>query len=104
MTYNHRVILKTIAVVILFEGLFMLIPLVFAVIQGESGPASALALTSASCIILGLTVYKKLKYYTLKIKVRESYFIGSVTGWAVSDCFCLPHPSFLYWAFRDRRW
>ncbi len=76
MTYNHRVILKTIAVVILFEGLFMLIPLVFAVIQGESGPASALALTSASCIILGLTVYKKLKYYTLKIKVRESYFIA----------------------------
>ena len=35
MTYNHRVILRTISVIMLFEGCAMLIPLVCAVYYQE---------------------------------------------------------------------
>ena len=76
MTYNHRVILRTVAVVLLFEGLFMLIPLVFALLCDESGAAKAFAITAAGCILIGGTIFKSVKYNTLKIKIRESYFIA----------------------------
>ncbi len=76
MTYNHRVILRTVAVVLLFEGLFMLIPLVFALFCDESGAAKAFAITAAGCILIGGTIFKSVKYNTLKIKIRESYFIA----------------------------
>ena len=78
MTYNYRIILRTISVVLLFEGGFMLIPLFCAVYYGEKGSASALFFTATCCIAFGMTVYKQLKYYTLKIKVRESYFIALI--------------------------
>ena len=76
MTYNHRVILRTVSVVLLFEGLFMLIPLVFALFCDESGAAKAFAITAAGCILIGGTIFKSVKYNTLKIKIRESYFIA----------------------------
>ena len=74
MTYNHRVILRTISVIMLFEGCAMLIPLVCAVYYQEWGAASAFFFTAICCICFGMTVFKHLRYYTLKIKTREGFF------------------------------
>lgn len=85
MTYNHRVILRTISVILLFEGVAMIPPIICAVGFEETGPASALFLTSCCCIALGMLIFRFLKYYTLKIKQRESYFIAFICWFAV--CF-----------------
>lgn len=83
MTYNHRVILRTISIILFFEGLAMLAPVVCAVYNNEQGPASALFLTALSCIAIGMLAFRFLKYYTLKIKQRESYFIAFICWFVV---------------------
>lgn len=84
MTFNHRVILRTISVIILLEGLAMLIPMAYGMRCGETEAASGLFLISICCCMLGLLVYRFLHYYTLKIKQRESYFVAFLC-WGVSS-------------------
>lgn len=91
MTYNYRVILRTISVILLFEGVAMLPPLICAVYFDEHGPASALFFTACCCIALGMLVFRFLKYYTLKIKQRESYFIAFICWFVVSLVGTLPY-------------
>ena len=83
MTYNHRVILRTISILLLFEGAAMLPPVICAVYHNEKGPASALFFTSCCCVALGMLIFRFLKYYTLKIKQRESYFIAFICWFTV---------------------
>lgn len=85
MNYNFRVILKTISVVLLFEGTAMLIPVAAAVYFDEQKAASSLFLTALFCISFGLAVYRNLKYHTLKIKLRESYLVAFICWFLV--CF-----------------
>lgn len=91
MTFNYRVILRTISVILLFEGTAMLIPVFLAVHDRELGPASALFMTSICCICFGLTVYRHLKYYTLKIKHRESFFVAFICWILVSLVGTMPY-------------
>ncbi len=91
MTYNHRVILRTISVILMFEGAAMLPPLICAVYCDESGPASALFSTACCCIALGMLIFRFLKYYTLKIKQRESYFIAFICWFVVSLVGTFPY-------------
>lgn len=91
MTYNHRVILRTISIILLFEGAAMLPPLICAVYYNEFGPASSLSFTACCCIALGMLIFRFLKYYTLKIKQRESYFIAFFCWFVVSLVGTLPY-------------
>ncbi|MGN0659335.1 MAG: TrkH family potassium uptake protein [Emergencia sp.] len=91
MAHNYRVILRTISVILLFEGTAMLVPVACAVYYGESGPASALFFTAICCIAFGLTVYRHLKYYTLKIRNSESYFIAFLCWFTVCLAGTLPY-------------
>lgn len=91
MTYNHRVILRTVSVILLFEGLAMLPPLFCAVFFDERGPASALFFTASCCIALGMLVFRFLKYDSLKIKQRESYFIAFISWFVVCLVGTLPY-------------
>ncbi len=90
MNYNIRVILRTISVVLLFEGVAMLFSVFCAVYYHEKNAASALFLTSLFCICIGLGVYKNLPYYTLKIKLRESFFTAFLCWFIVSLVGTLP--------------
>lgn len=40
----------------------------------------SLSFTACCCIALGMLIFRFLKYYTLKIKQRESYFIAFSAG------------------------
>lgn len=91
MTYNFRVILRTISVVLLFEGAAMLIPMAYGVYLQEDGPASALFFTAVCCIAVGSFVYRHLKYYTLKIKARESFFVAFICWFIVCLTGTLPY-------------
>ena len=90
MTYNHRVILRTISVIMLFEGCAMLIPLVCAVYYQEWGAASAFFFTAICCICFGMTVFKHLRYYTLKIKTREGFFVAFICWFLVCQVGTMP--------------
>ena len=67
----------------LFEGCAMLIPLVCAVYYQEWGAASAFFFTAICCICFGMTVFKHLRYYTLKIKTREGFFVAFICWFLV---------------------
>ena len=84
MHNNYRVILRTIAIVMLFEGIAMIVPMLYAV-SIDDPSASAFFTPSIFCIALGLFIHTQLKYYTLKIRQRESYFIAFICWIAV--CF-----------------
>lgn len=83
MTYNFRVILRTISVVLLFEGIGMLIPMAYAVYRNEDNAAKALFFTALCCIGIGSLIYRHLKYYTLQIKTRESFFVAFICWFVV---------------------
>ena len=91
MNYNYRVILKTIAVVLLFEGTAMLIPVCYAAWQNDQSSASALLITALFCISFGLAVYRNLRYYTLKIKAKESYLIAFLCWFTVTLVGTFPY-------------
>lgn len=69
----------------------MLPPLICAVYYNEFGPASSLSFTACCCIALGMLIFRFLKYYTLKIKQRESYFIAFLCWFVVSLVGTLPY-------------
>lgn len=91
MTYNFRVILRTLSVVLLFEGVAMLIPMAYGVYLKEDGPASSLFFTSICCIAIGSFIYRHLKYYTLRIKTRESFFVAFLCWFIVCMTGTLPY-------------
>lgn len=91
MTFNHRIILRTISIILLFEGTAMLVPAFFASYYHERGAETALYLTAMCSILIGLTIYNQLQYYTLKIKPRESFFVASVCWFIVSLVGTLPY-------------
>lgn len=78
MTFNHRLIVRTISIVLLFEGIAMLFPMVCAVYYKENNTASAFFFTAICCIAFGMTVRRFFRYSTLKIKTREGYFVAFI--------------------------
>ena len=91
MTYNFRVILKTVAVVLLFEGAAMLVPMVYGVYLTEYQSASALFFPAVCCIGFGTFIYRHLKYYTLRIKSRESFFVAFLCWFVVCLVGTVPY-------------
>ena len=91
MTYNFRVILRIISVVLFFEGTAMLIPICYGVYQNENSAASALFFTAVCCIGFGAFVYRHLKYYTLRIKARESFFVAFICWFLVCAAGTFPY-------------
>ncbi|MGF6376270.1 trk system potassium uptake protein TrkH [Clostridiales Family XIII bacterium PM5-7] len=91
MTFNHKVIFRTISIVILFEGIAMLFPMVCAVYYQERTTASAFFLTAISCIAFGLTARRYFGYSTLKIKTREGYYVAFLCWIIVCIIGALPY-------------
>ncbi|MBR3785473.1 MAG: TrkH family potassium uptake protein [Firmicutes bacterium] len=90
MHNNYRVILRTIGLVLIFEGIAMLVPLAYAVWLDDAS-ATAFFTPAVFCLGLGLFIHTQLKYYTLKIKQRESYFIAFVCWITVSFMGIFPY-------------
>lgn len=90
MHNNYRVILRTIASVLLFEGVAMIVPLIYAILIHDSS-ATAFFTPAVFCLALGLFIHTQLKYYTLKIRHRESYFIAFICWITVSFFGIFPY-------------
>ena len=90
MHNNYRMILRTIAIVMMFEGVAMFIPLVYAVSLDDPS-APAFFTPAVFCLGCGLFIHTQLKYYSLKIKQRESYFIAFICWITVSLIGCFPY-------------
>lgn len=90
MHNNYRVILRTIAILLMFESAALFIPLCYAIHLDDS-TASAFFFPSILCLAIGLLIHTQLKYYTLKIKQRESYFIAFICWLTVSIMGTFPY-------------
>ncbi len=90
MKFNHPIILKMISVIVLVEGLFMLFPMIYSIVFGEKDVTSSFFIISIICICIGLTVFTQMKYYTLKLKSRDGFFIAIVSWLIVSIIGALP--------------
>lgn len=90
MHNNYRVILRTIAIILIIEGIAMLIPLCYAVYLDDP-TAPAFFCPSIICLCIGLLIHTQLQFYTLKIKQHESYFIAFVCWVTVSFMGTLPY-------------
>jgi len=90
MHNNYRVILRTIASVLMFEGIAMLFPLAYAIYLDDAS-ATAFFTPFVFCFGIGLFIHTQLKYYTLKIRQRESYFIAFICWITVSFMGIFPY-------------
>lgn len=89
--FNHRVIVKILATILLFEGVAMLIPLFAAIYYGEVSTGSAFFFIALCCIAFGLTIYKNLSEFTLNLRSRDGFFIALTTWLAVCLVGALPY-------------
>lgn len=90
MHNNYRVILRTIAILLMIEGVALFIPLCYALYLDDPS-APAFFSPSIICLSIGLLIHTQLKFYTLKIKQRESYFIAFISWLTVSIMGMLPY-------------
>jgi len=82
MTFNHRLIFKTVSVILLFEGLAMLLPFGFACYFHETSSATSFFCTMIVCIAFGETMRRTIKKTDKKVKTREGYFVV-IVSWLV---------------------
>ena len=90
MYNNYRVILRIIASILLFEGVAMFIPLIYAIVTDDPS-APAFFLPALTCLCIGLIIQTQLQYHTLKIRQRESYLIAFVCWITVSVMGTFPY-------------
>ena len=90
MHNNYRVILRTIAILLMIEGVALFIPLCYAVYLDDPS-ASCFFMPSVFCLSIGLLIHTQLQFYTLKIKQRESYLIAFISWLTVSTMGMLPY-------------
>ena len=90
MHNNYRVILRVIAAILLLEGVAMFIPLAYAIFTDDAS-APAFFLPALTCLCIGLVIHTQLKFHTLKIRQRESYFIAFVCWLTVSLMGTFPY-------------
>jgi len=83
--------MRTVSVILIFEGMAMLIPFICAVIYKETAPAAAFLLFSIACIVFGWTMFRTLRYYSLNIKTREGYFVVFISWITVCVIGALPY-------------
>lgn len=75
MTFNYRLMAKTVSLLILLEGLAMVPSVICAAVYGETGPMICFSATGFICVLLGAMLYLFMRKYTIRIKTREGYFI-----------------------------
>ncbi len=90
MKFNHRIILKTISIIIFFEGLAMMIPGIAGIYFNEMQAAVSLLTVSCISIISGLSFFLYLRYDTLKIKERDGFYITILTWFSICLVGSLP--------------
>lgn len=90
MHNNYRVILRTIAILLMVEGVAMFIPMCYAV-HLDDPTASAFFFPFVLCMAVGLVIQTQLQFHTVKIKQRESYLIAFISWITVSIIGMLPY-------------
>lgn len=91
MTYNKRLIVKTISAILLFEGIAMLIPLGFACYFREASTAKAFFCTAIICIAFGWSMTRFMEKTKKEVKTREGYFIVIVSWLFVVFIGAIPY-------------
>lgn len=91
MTFNRRLIFKTVSVIMLFEGLAMLIPFGFACYFHEVTTATAFFCTMVVCVSFGETMRRVVKKTNKSIKTREGYFVVIVSWFFVILIGAMPY-------------
>lgn len=89
--FNHKVIIRIIATILLFEGIAMLIPLSAAMIYHEVSAATSFLLTALCCTSFGLTVYKNLSFDDFRLRARDGFFIVIATWITVCIVGAIPY-------------
>lgn len=91
MKFNHRLILRITAVVLLFQGIAMLLPLFAASYYHESASATAFAAMSIISISFGTTIYRFYPAPHYSIKNIEGYYIVFLSWLIVIVWGALPY-------------
>ncbi len=91
MTFNHRLIFKTVSVILLFEGIAMLIPFGFACYFNEITSATSLFCTMIVCIVFGETMRRAVTKTKKTIKTREGFFVVIVAWFCVILVGAMPY-------------
>ena len=75
MNFNHRLILRTASMILLFEGIAMLIPFAFACYFAEFAPATAFFCIIVVCVSFGITINRVTMHSRPYIHSREGFYI-----------------------------
>lgn len=91
MHSNYRIIIRTIAIVLLFIGAAMLVPMIYAVYLNDAKVASAFFMPALMCLSFGYLVHTKLNFLSTKLRHRDSYFVAFICWMTVSIIGTFPY-------------
>ncbi|MBR3212404.1 MAG: hypothetical protein IKF70_04830, partial [Firmicutes bacterium] len=75
MTFNHKLIVRTVSVILLIEGLFMLPSLILAWHDGAAQTFRGFLWSFLAVEAAGIISYVSTQRYKVKMKIRESYYV-----------------------------
>lgn len=91
MTFNHKLIVRTMSVILLIEGLFMLPSLILAMQDGSTVTARGFLVSLAALEIIGAAGYLSTRNFRARMKIRESYYVVIVCWFTVIAAGLLPY-------------
>ncbi len=91
MHSNYRIIAKTIGVILLFIGVAMLVPMVYAVYLGQTKVTFAFFIPAIFCLTFGYLIHTRLRFLSTKLKHRDSYFVAFICWITVSFVGTFPY-------------
>lgn len=90
MSLHFRTIFKTQGQVLLILGTSMLLPLVTALIYGETSSARAFAFVLVPCLLIGIAQMRLIRPSKGNLKLRDGYLIVAVSWLLISALGALP--------------
>lgn len=91
MTFNHKLIVRTVSVILLIEGLFMLPSLILAWHDGAAQTLRGFLWSFLAVEAAGIISYFSTQSYKVKMKIRESYYVVIVSWLTVIAVGFLPY-------------
>ncbi len=91
MGFNHRLIFKTVSTILLFEGIAMIIPFIFACYYREYSPATSFFCMIVICVTFGETMRRVIPKGSRKLKSREGYYVVLVSWFFVILLGSMPY-------------
>ena len=91
MSFNHRLIFRTISVILLIEGLFMLPSMLLAFKEGTVETGRGFLYAFLALEILGGIAYITTEKHKVKMRLRESYYIVIICWFTVIAAGFIPY-------------